>query len=82
MRRRLLLLWLLSLPNQALQVQQRFPQRAVGRHGVLEDHCGLLEHPLGSQRPGPAGVRFVEGFFPFRPRLLPDHQLEELNRLL
>ncbi|HME26906.1 MAG TPA: hypothetical protein VKI44_37225, partial [Acetobacteraceae bacterium] len=43
-RRRLLLL-LLSLPDQAFQVQQGFPQCAVSRQRVLEDHRGLLEHP-------------------------------------
>src|ERR1700720_4644108 len=65
-----------------MQVEDRIGERAIGPQSVLDDHRRLFEHLLGGEGTGTATIGLGEGLFPFRPRILPDHRLEELHRLL
>src|SRR5690348_3842098 len=65
-----------------MQVEDRIGERAIGPQSVLDDHRRLFEHLLGGEGTGTATIGLGEGLFPFRPRILPDHRLEELHRFL
>src|SRR6516225_471563 len=79
MRGRLLML---SVADQAMQVEDGIGERAIGPQSVLDDHRRLFEHLLGGKGTGTATIGLGEGMFPFRPRILPNHRFEELHRLL
>src|SRR6202011_1819863 len=65
-----------------MQVEDRIGERAIGPQSVLDDHRRLFEHLLGGKGTGTATIGLGEGLFPFRPRILPNHRLEELHRPL
>src|SRR6266851_3320862 len=65
-----------------MQVEDGIGERAIGPQSVLDDHRRLFEHLLGGEGTGTATIGLGEGLFPFRPRILPNHRLEELHRLL
>ena len=65
-----------------MQIEDGIGERAIGPQSVIEDHRRLFEHLLGGEGTGTAMIGLGEGSFPFRPRILPDHRLEELHRLL
>src|SRR5580693_9413466 len=65
-----------------MQVEDGIGERAIGPQSVLDDHRRLFEHLLGGEGTGTATIGLGEELFPFRPRILPDHRLEELHRLL
>src|SRR5215472_13665288 len=65
-----------------MQVEDGIGERAIGPQSVLDDHRRFFEHLLGGEGTGTATIGLGEGLFPFRPRILSDHRLEELHRLL